>query len=363
MANSLLMTLDPGAVGSLSRVDKGHLQHRSQNTAQQADLAAGFRLRFHLHRLRLRHGDKIIPQWHKRLLQLPGRQLHQLFERIYPQPQQQRFLRQQRQLFTALGQERFLEITEARGQQPFFPFCPFFSRLLAQLGQQPLIVTRNAVLNVIRSRIPVKIQKFIVCLDPGLLCHGRQDPGDHGRDPGCAKPAQHADPFVALLHIKIPQVFHAGDGIPNPLIGKMGRAQGNPFGGKFRIPVQQGQKRRGKRGGASRCAGAYDPLRRDLHIAHMLRLMHFRLIQHLFQHQWPYPLAGRLAFFLFFLPRLQGFLIFFKRSLQLHNSHSLLIKMCKKAIPDEFLLYHSMLFSNCNPFLHLYSRREKNVQK
>ena len=59
----------------------------------------------------------------------------------------------------------------------------------------------------------VKIQEFVIGFDPGILRLGWQHPAYIAGNPGRVKVPQNADPFVALLNIKVAQIFKAFNGL------------------------------------------------------------------------------------------------------------------------------------------------------
>ena len=70
------------------------------------------------------------------------------------------------------------------------------------------------------------------CSDPSKIMKGKMMPGHMGADGGGVKALGYADPLVALLHIKAPQIFAAGHSVPDAAV-QGAFTQVDPFAGKF----------------------------------------------------------------------------------------------------------------------------------
>ena len=188
------------------------------------------------------------------------------------------------------------------------------------MGQQLGVIAGTAELDGVEFGYFIKINEFVIGLDPGLVGLGRQDPLDVAGDPGRVKISQHADPLVALLDIEIAQIFIAEDGVGNAHVAQMGRAQVDPFGGKLGLLVQQRLERRGKGRDAACRLGTHDPLGRDLHQAHIHYDIRGILRQDLVQHRGMGTFLRHQQFPVFLLALAQRLGIFFSCCLYCHGS-------------------------------------------
>ena len=160
-------------------------------------------------------------------------------------------------------------------------------------------------------------------LDPGLLALGRQNPLHIAGNPGGAEVPQDADTLIALLHIKIAQIFKALDGISDARLAEMGGAQVHPLGAKLRPRLQQGAEGGGEGGDPPGGFHADNPLRRQLHKPHILHGVGGVVRQNFVQNQRMgiLPLHHQLPVFLLTLS--QRLCIFFNCVLMRHGKASL----------------------------------------
>ena len=96
---------------------------------------------------------------------------------------------------------------------PSFFLRPDLITALAKITQEPCVIAGTAKLKGIKPGDFVKIQKFILSFDPGILRLGWQHPAYIAGNPGRVKVPQNTDPFVALLNIKVTQIFKAFNGL------------------------------------------------------------------------------------------------------------------------------------------------------
>ena len=222
-------------------MDKGHIEvHRCGNPVQDTALGGGIRRGADLNGIVAGRGNHIIAQCRQSLADLRHGHFAQVLIAVQLEPEQQRFLRKHVLLQGAHLGKGIPEVGEIGIEGPAFLFRPPLPGLLAQAAQQLCVMTGPAELHRVQPAGLEEIQKFIVCQDSGVVALVGQNPCDHGRDPGGAEIAQHADPLVALLNIEIAQILVAGDGIPDAHISQMGGAQRHPLPGKLRFGVQQG---------------------------------------------------------------------------------------------------------------------------
>jgi len=139
-----------------------------------------------------------------------------------------------------------------------------FYRCYIMPGKEHGVIAGSAELDLVQRRGFIKIQKFVICFDPGIVRKGRYDPAHQRRNPGRAEVAQDADPLVALLHVKIPQIFIADNGVADAG-GQVVGAQLDPFGGELGIHTQQGLESDIKGGDPSGGFCADDPLGGNVH--------------------------------------------------------------------------------------------------
>ena len=100
------------------------------------------------------------------------------------------------------------------------------------------VLPRLGIAHIIHACELKEFQEFLVCLHLGRIVVHWHDPLYIGRDSGRAKMAQHADPFISLLDIKITQVFKAFNGVVDSLFPQMVGAQADPLACKFRLRIQ-----------------------------------------------------------------------------------------------------------------------------
>ena len=98
----------------------------------------------------------------------------------------------------------------------------------------------------------------------------RQHAPHIGADTGRAKGSEHTDTLIALLHVKLPHILIAQNGVLDALITHMMDAQFHPFHGKFALQWQQRQKRRTEGADSAGRLGAHDLIDGNLNQAHFL---------------------------------------------------------------------------------------------
>ena len=165
-----------------------------------------------------------------------------------------------------------------------FRFLPDFVAFLPQMRQKPGIIPGMAELDAVQVGGLVKVHKFIVRLNPRLICQGRHNPLDGAGNPGGAKVPQDADPLVALLNVEIPQIFVAQNGVGDARLSQVGSTEVDPLGGKLGFAVQQRAEGGGKGRDASGGFGADDPLRGNFHQPHVHHGIRIVFRQNIVQH-------------------------------------------------------------------------------
>ena len=302
-------------------MDEGHIQpvQPGEEPGDEIALAFVLRLGLDLDGILLGGGDNVLPQGGDAFFQFHGGKAAQIREGVQIQPYQQGLLRQDVLGLGAQALERLPEVLKIGVEGALFRIRPGFAGLFPQVGQQFGIVPGAAELNGIKLGGLVEIQKFIVSPDPGLVGLGRKDTADVAGDPGRAEMPQDADPFVALLHIEITQVFKADDGVGDAGVSQMGGAQADPFGGEFGFHIQQWPKRSGKGGDPPAGLHAGDPLRGDFHQAHIYHGIGGVFRQQFIQHGRVGRAAGHQQLPVFLLPEAHGLDIFIGCCLGVHS--------------------------------------------
>ena len=216
--------------------------------------------------------------------------------------------------------EGILEILKIGIEGSLFRCGPAFAGLFAQMDQQLCVIAGSAKLYAVQLGTLEEIQEFIIGLDPGIIGLLRQDSFDVTGDPGRIKIAQYADPLVALLYIKIAQVFKALNGVRNAGISQMGGTQIDPFDAKFRFLIQQRPEAGGKGSDPSGGFHTDDPLRRDLHQTNLHHRVGSVIRKDFIQYQRIGSLIRGKQLFIFLLTLTQGLRKFLGRHLSCHNN-------------------------------------------
>ena len=203
---------------------------------------------------------------------------------------------------------------------------PGLSHFFVQIVQKLGVIAGAAVLDAVQLCALVKFQKFVIGTNPQVVRGRRQNPADVAGDLGRAKMPQHADPFIAFLHVEIAQILIAYDGIGDAGVSQMGSAQADPFGGKFRFAVQQGLEGGGEGSDPPGGFGAHDPLGRDLHQTYFHYRFRRVFRQQFIQHCRVGIAPGGHKILIFFLAGFQRLDVFFCRHLCIHGSLRLFVE-------------------------------------
>ena len=110
----------------------------------------------------------------------------------------------------------------------------------------------------------VEIQKLVVGHHLRIVRGLGQQPGDYTGDGDGAEVFQHAHPLVALHHVKVVEVLHRLDGVPDALL-QVGLAQVRPLVGKLTLLLEHGVKAPGEGIFPQIVAGAVNQFAGDLH--------------------------------------------------------------------------------------------------
>ena len=134
----------------------------------------------------------------------------------------------------------------------------------AQHLQQLPVLPRTLEDDEVQAGHLIEIQKFVVGHHLRVIGGLGQQTGHHAGDRDGAEIFQHAHPLVALHHIKMVQVLHRLDGIPDALL-QVGAAQGRPLVGKLALLLEHRIKAPGEGVLPQVVAGAVNELAGDLH--------------------------------------------------------------------------------------------------
>ncbi len=228
---SQIVGANPVAVLRTVLIDKSDVQvireHRMEQTAENVGRGRVLRLLlfgFGADRNRIRGGKQlhIRPDRRHRFAQIRGAEAPELLKLINPQPHQQRVRCGNLQLIASLLPVGIPEVGEAGHKVLLLIRRPDMIRLKAQSRLKLGKAAGAAEIHPVKSGEPVGVHEVIIRPHRRIIgpCGNHPDyiAGDRGR----VVAFQHADPLVALLHIKPAQVFKAPDGIPDALVPQMG---------------------------------------------------------------------------------------------------------------------------------------------
>ena len=317
----VLMGPGPGASRRVKAVDERGVQPAGVDAEELGDQLPGLPLGTDADGdgLPFGHELNIGPYGAQVLLQLLRALIFDIAEGKHLEPDKQRVRRRNLQLFRVQLVKGGFEM-EITGQKAA-PLLvgPDVLRLKAQSRLQPGKAAGPGEVQLIQPDEPVKVHEFIVELHGGILGIGGDDPCDHTGDSGRAVAFQHADPFVALLHIEAAHIFTALDGVTDALVAQMRVAKGDPFGGKFRVGTQQRHEISGQGGAPAHAFYADDLLRGDIHQPHLHPARDHGFVQNLVQRLEIGVSAADHRGFIVLLPQLQSVIILFKSFLSAHN--------------------------------------------
>ena len=115
----------------------------------------------------------------------------------------------------------------------------------------------------------IERKKLVVEPGFGVVRVGGDDAQHGSRHRRRVESAQHGQPLVALLHIKITEILIAPDRIADALVRKMRLAQRDPLGTKFGVALRKRHEIARKDGTPSRADDADDAVCRDVHHAEL----------------------------------------------------------------------------------------------
>ena len=317
------MTQHPGAGLGAKLMNKGHMnmvRHGRDDPGDQTGLGIRYRFGGGLYLGFLGAGHHIRPQSGKTVRQGGGGELSELPEGMNLQPQQQGFLRQDILQSVRYIVESFLKILEIGAEGAPVLLCPDFIRLPAQTGQQLGIVAGMAELDSIEFAYLIEIHEFVVGLHPGVITERRNHPQNSAGNSGGIEVPEHGYPFIALLNVKITQIFVAKNGFPNAHIAQMIPAEGIPLLGKFGFGAKQRAEGGGKGGDPAGGFGAYDPGCGNVDHAQILYGVSSLFAQNIVQHGRMGLPAGRQKLFIFFFAAIQRGGVFFSCNLKIHGN-------------------------------------------
>ena len=320
MLAAFVMAGDPDALFRFQLVNECHIQliQNRVNAAHQTAFALilGFGLDFYRFFLQ-RAGDHIIPQGHKTLFQLGRGKLAQILEGVKLQPQKQCFFRQN--IIPDVQRFKgFQEVMVIGIEGPAFVFRPRIAHALADVAQQPGVVSGTAELHDIKFGFLVEFHEFIIGFDPGILARFGHNALYRAGDPGGTEVPQHTDALVALLDIKVAQIFITQNGIRNAGITQMGLAELDPLDAEFGFDIQKRPETGGKRSDPSGGFCADDPLRRNVHKTQVQHGFGGIFRQDLIQHGRMGALSGHDQIPVLLLSQTQGMGIFFQCGFRKH---------------------------------------------
>ena len=109
----------------------------------------------------------------------------------------------------------------------------------AERGLQLRIVAQTVEMHLIQAAALIKMQEFIVDPHSRVVGVQRQHARDVRADGRRAEAPQDAHALVALLHVKLPHILKAADGVDDAGVAQMRLAERDPLARKLRPQVQQ----------------------------------------------------------------------------------------------------------------------------
>ena len=322
MVPTVLVAQHPGALGRVQLVDKGHMQHvdTGNQPADEAGFGLVLGLGLHLHPVILGGGNHIFPEIGDALAQIAGGEPTQILVGVQCQPQKQGLTGEHVLLPGVQGEKRVPEIVEVGVEGTPLVLGPYLVPLLAQVAQKLGVVPRTAELDGVQMGYLVKVQKFVVGPDSGILRGSGHDPAHLSGNPGSTEAAQDADPLVPLLDVEIAQVFVARNGVGDAGFPQMGGAQVDPLGGKFRLGIQQRVERGSEGGDSPGGFGTDNPFGGNLYEPYVHHRVGTVFRQQLVQNRRMGGLTGGGQFPEFLLSGPQCLVVFIGCKLDIHGS-------------------------------------------